>query len=120
MLVRTSKTAARPGSRLAGGILAGLAAVLTFGMSATAALASDDVDPAPRVCGDRAAILTRLEQRHEETREGLGLASDGGVLELLVSPEGSWTLLVTYPDRPTCVVAVGQAWQAAGPGGQKV
>jgi hypothetical protein len=67
---------------------------------------------AARLCGDRDEILKRLEQRHEETPQALGLSSDGGVLEVLVSPSGGWTILVTYPKRPTCVVAVGEAWQA--------
>jgi hypothetical protein len=66
---------------------------------------------AARVCGDRAAILKRLEQRHEETPQALGLSSDGAVLEVLVSPEGGWTILLTYPKKPTCVVAIGEAWQ---------
>jgi hypothetical protein len=66
---------------------------------------------AATVCGDRGAILKRLEQRHEETPQALGLSADGGVLEVLVSPEGGWTILVTYPKRPTCIVAVGEAWQ---------
>jgi hypothetical protein len=67
---------------------------------------------AARLCGERDEILKRLEQRHDETPQALGLSSDGGVLELLVSPSGGWTILVTYPKRPTCVVAVGEAWQA--------
>ena len=66
---------------------------------------------AAKLCGERNEILKRLEQKHEETPQALGLSADGGVLELLVSPEGGWTILVTYPKRPTCVVAVGQAWQ---------
>ena len=28
-----------------------------------------------------------------------------------MSPEGGWTMLVTYPKRPTCVVAMGEAWE---------
>jgi hypothetical protein len=67
---------------------------------------------AAKLCGDRDEILKRLEQRHDETPQALGLSSDGGVLEVLVSPSGGWTILVTYPKRPTCVVAVGEAWQA--------
>ena len=63
------------------------------------------------MCGERTEILKSLEQRHEETPQALGLSADGGVLEILVSPKGGWTILVTYPKRPTCVVAVGQAWQ---------
>jgi hypothetical protein len=66
---------------------------------------------AARVCGERDDILKNLEQRHEETPQALGLSSDGAVLEVLVSPEGGWTILVTYPRKPTCVVAIGEAWQ---------
>ena len=62
-------------------------------------------------CGDRDAILKTLQQRHEEMPQAVGLSADGGVLEILVSPQGGWTILVTYPKRPTCVVAVGEAWQ---------
>ena len=64
------------------------------------------------VCGERDKILARLEQKHQEKPQALGLSADGGVLEVLVSPEGGWTILVTYPERPTCIVAVGQAWQS--------
>ena len=67
---------------------------------------------AAKLCGDRDQILKRLAQRHDETPQALGLSSDGGVLEVLVSPSGGWTILVTYPKRPTCVVAVGRAWQS--------
>ena len=73
--------------------------------------AASDAVQAATVCGDRDEILKKLEQRHEETPSALGLSADGGVLELLVSPEGGWTILMTYPKRPTCVVAVGEAWQ---------
>jgi hypothetical protein len=77
---------------------------------ASGALLSPPAEAAA-LCGDRDEILKRLEQRHEETPQALGLSSDGGVLEVLVSPSGGWTILVTYPKRPTCVVAVGEAWQ---------
>jgi hypothetical protein len=73
--------------------------------------AASDAVQAATVCGDRDEILKKLEQRHEEMPSALGLSADGGVLELLVSPEGGWTILMTYPKRPTCVVAVGEAWQ---------
>lgn len=82
-------------------------AAFAFGIAATLSPSAE----AARVCGDREKILKRLEQRHEETPRALGLSSDGGVLEVLVSPSGGWTILVTYPKRPTCVVAVGEAWQ---------
>ncbi|MGH6898338.1 MAG: hypothetical protein ACREJ5_17600 [Geminicoccaceae bacterium] len=95
---------ARPGARLLASLP--LAAIALGGGT----LMSPPAEAA-KVCGDRGAILERLEQRHEETPQALGLSADGGVLEVLVSPEGGWTILVTYPKKPTCVVAVGKAWQ---------
>jgi hypothetical protein len=68
-------------------------------------------EAASKLCGDRDQILEGLRQVHDETPQALGLSGDGGVIEVLVSPEGGWTMLITYPRRPTCVVATGEAWQ---------
>jgi hypothetical protein len=101
-IIRAAKSGRR-GLRLATLTLAAVA----FGAGAL----TSSPAAAAKVCGDRGAILKRLEQRHEETPQALGLSADGGVLEVLVSPDGGWTILVTYPKRPTCIVAVGEAWQ---------
>jgi hypothetical protein len=84
--------------------------------SALVALLGGGVAPsspaaAASVCGDRGAILKRLEERHHETRHGLGLSSDGAVFEVLVAPDGGWTILATDPKKGTCVIAIGEAWQ---------
>ncbi len=96
--------------------LAGPGAVVALAM-----LGSSVASPpaqAARLCGDRDQILEQLKERHHEQPNALGLSADGGVLELLVSPEGGWTILVTYPEHTTCVVAVGQAWEALQVAGQ--
>jgi hypothetical protein len=95
---RAITSVARPFALAAAGLVGAIA------LSPAAAAAG-------KVCGERTQILERLQQRHDETPKALGLSSDGGVLEVLVSPEGGWTILVTYPKKPTCVVAVGEAWQ---------
>lgn len=64
-----------------------------------------------QVCGERDVLLAQLALQHKETPQALGLGADGGVIEVLVSPEGGWTMLVTYPARPTCVIATGEAWE---------
>lgn len=61
-------------------------------------------------CGDRDTMIKVLANEFDETPQALGLSTDGGLLELLVSPEGGFTILVTYPNRRTCVVAVGSDW----------
>ncbi len=103
---------ARRTLRLAGPSAALAVALLGGGFASSTAAA------APRMCGDRDQILAQLEHMHDEKPKALGLSADGGVVEVLVSPEGGWTILVTYPNRPTCVVAVGQAWEALQAAGQ--
>jgi hypothetical protein len=110
------RTMTEPASRMPilsvprAGRMAGLLGLAAFALLG-GATASKPAEAASKLCGDRDQILERLEQAHEETPQALGLSGDGGVLEVLVSPEGGWTMLVTYPKRPTCVVATGEAWQ---------
>ena len=92
-----------------------LALTLSVMLGGTALSGSAAAAP---MCGDRDEILKSLQQRHDESPTALGLSADGGVLEVLVSPEGGWTILITYPKRPTCVVAVGEAWQTLQLAGQ--
>lgn len=69
------------------------------------------------LCGDRAAMLTKLAREFGEAPSALGLASSGGVVELLTSETGSWTLMITFapsnsgPSR-TCLIATGEGWQS--------
>jgi hypothetical protein len=83
-----------------------------FALAVLASTVGTTPAEAARICGDRHQILEQLKQEHNERPNALGLSADGGVLEILVSPEGGWTILVTYPERQTCVVAVGRAWEA--------
>ena len=82
---------------------------LAFGSAAGSA--ADSPAEAVRICGERDALLEQFAMQHDEKPQALGLGADGGVIEVLVSPEGGWTMLVTYPQRPTCVVAMGEAWE---------
>jgi len=93
-------------------LLVRLIGPLTFAALVPLGGAAVGAAQAAPVCGDRDAILKNLEQRHEELPSAVGLSADGGVLEILVAPDGGWTILVTYPKRPTCVLAVGEAWQS--------
>jgi hypothetical protein len=102
---------ARQLGRLAAQLVGPLAFATLALLGSSLVGATAEAETARPVCGERTEILKRLEQRHDEKPQALGLSADGGVLEVLVSPEGGWTILVTYPKRPTCVVAVGQAWQ---------
>jgi len=67
---------------------------------------------AETLCGTRDTVLKQLASEYQEAPIGIGLASNGAVVELLTSSSGSWTLLVTTPRGPTCLMGTGEAWQA--------
>ncbi len=67
---------------------------------------------AQALCGERSALVERLEREFSETPQALGLSEDGALVEIMVSPTGGWTILVTYPMRPSCVVATGEGWES--------
>ena len=65
---------------------------------------------AEAVCGAHNEILANLEKIHSERPQAIGLSADGKLFEALVSPSGSWSILVNHPNRQTCVVAIGESW----------
>ncbi len=65
---------------------------------------------AQMVCGERAKFIVDLDKVYSETPVAMGLSSTGAVIEVLSSSSGTWTILITYPSGPTCMVAAGEAW----------
>jgi len=87
---------------------------LTVAVAVAAAVAAPGAALAEgRNCGDRNAIVQRLENNYGEARTGAGL-SDGNssMIEIFASEEtGTWTILLTRPDGQSCLVAAGDNWQ---------
>ena len=72
----------------------------------------------PPPCGERDQIVKRLLDKYGEApvAGGLGQSALGpnGLVELYVSEEtGTWTILVTLPNRQSCLLAVGLVWENA-------
>lgn len=63
------------------------------------------------VCGKRSAIVERLNSGFSEQPRSAGLASNGSLVEIFASKQGTWTIIYTKPGGPTCLVAVGDNWQ---------
>jgi hypothetical protein len=66
---------------------------------------------AQTMCNKRDEFLSTLEKGYSEAPVAMGLVSNGSVLEVLASDNGSWTIIVTLPNGTSCVVASGEAWQ---------
>ena len=74
---------------------------------------------APALCAERRAIAEKLAGDYAETPVAMGLAAGGLIVEVFASPSGSFTILVTRPAGPSCIVAAGEGWEslpAHGPG----
>ena len=67
---------------------------------------------AQTVCGERAKFIEMLGKKYLEAPVSMGLTSTGAVIEVLTSPKGSWSILLTYPTGATCMVAAGDKWEA--------
>jgi len=66
-----------------------------------------------RNCAPRPVVLERLAEGYGETRQSIGLGTQGAVVEVFASDEtGSWTIIVTMPTGMTCLMASGQDFEA--------
>jgi hypothetical protein len=70
------------------------------------------------VCGPHREMVGFFDQAFGEKPVAIALTDFGALLEVLVSPQGSWTIILTRAGGPSCVVATGQNWQTLATQGQ--
>jgi hypothetical protein len=64
-------------------------------------------------CGERADMLAQLGNKYKEAPSAVGLANNGGLIEVLTSADGAtWTIIVSMPNGTSCLLAAGVKWQA--------
>ena len=84
---------------------------LTAMMLASPALADGNAPNGP-VCDARKEVIGHLSGKYSENPVALGLATNGGVVELLTAADGkTWTIVITLPNGQTCLVAAGENWE---------
>lgn len=85
--------------------------LMSFGIGAMM-LAANHANAQNRNCADHAQVVERLAVRYGESRQSIGLGADNSVIEVFASMDtGTWTITMTQPGGPTCLVAAGQAFQ---------
>ena len=86
-------------------------------LTACAILLATSATAQSRNCADHARVVERLATGYGESRQSIGVGADNTVVEVFASLEtGTWTITVTQPGGPTCLVASGEAYQALAEG----
>ena len=85
-----------------------------FGLALMAAAAG--IHPAnaqmnPSRCGAHDDIRAALSDRYEEKQSAIGMIGDHSLVEIYVSPSGTWTILMTRPNGSSCIMAAGHSWE---------
>lgn len=62
-------------------------------------------------CDKRPDVVAHLKKEYKESPRSMGLASNGSVIEVFVSPKGSFTIIITQPTGISCLVAGGENWE---------
>ena len=90
-------------------VLKMLMAALAFGLVPLASAAAQA--PAGLACGRHDEVVAQLGELFNERRLGQGLADSGVLIEIFVSPQGSFTVFATTPHGQSCLIASGEAWE---------
>ncbi len=79
---------------------------LVFGMATLAPPVAST-----QTCGPRDPLIRKLTKRYQEVSRGFGLSSATQVVEFWVSNRtGTFSVLLTYPNGVTCILATGSNW----------
>lgn len=62
------------------------------------------------LCLGRSALSSHLEEHYSEQPAATGLEARGTMVEVFVSPHGTWTIVATTPKGVSCIRAAGKGW----------
>lgn len=64
-------------------------------------------------CSDHDAIVAGLADSFHERRLGYGVAGDAAIVEIYISDDGTWTVLLSDVRGRSCVLAAGDGWESS-------
>jgi hypothetical protein len=62
-------------------------------------------------CGNHDKIVDVLGQKYKESRRVIGVVNSTAVMEMFMSAQGTWTMVITDTRGISCITAVGEEWQ---------
>ena len=81
----------------------------------TAALLCAGVNGASAVevqCGKHGLMQKLLTEKYKEIPIGVGTVNQDRYMQLFVSANGTWTMLMTKTDGQSCIIASGENWDS--------
>jgi hypothetical protein len=84
-------------------LVAALAAISLAGIAGIA-------EAAPQ-CSSHDKIVDVLGSKFKETRRVMGVVNSKAVMEIFMSPQGTWTMVITDTSGTSCITASGEEWQ---------
>lgn len=64
-----------------------------------------------QICATHENIAAELKQNFGEEVQAIGITSVGALIEIYTSPRGTWTVVLTIPNGPSCLIAEGVDFQ---------
>ena len=83
-----------------------VAALAAISLASIACIA----EAAPQ-CSSHDKIVDALGNKFKETRRVMGVVNSRAVMEIFMSPQGTWTMVITDTSGTSCVTASGEEWQ---------
>jgi hypothetical protein len=88
-----------------------IAAILTAGFVGAASLVSPVPAFAQSQWIDREDVVEKLGAEYAEQPTSIGVARNGGVIELFTARDGAtWTMILTMPDGTSRLITAGENW----------
>ncbi len=68
------------------------------------------------ICDDTARMQRQMVEVVGAQKQGLGMRDPDTMIEVWITPHsGEWTLVQTYANGTSCVVAMGEHWESLAP-----
>jgi hypothetical protein len=61
-------------------------------------------------CGPHEEVVKVLNAKYQESQRAVGLINEKAMMEVFISAQGTWTMVVTNEAGMTCILAAGEAW----------
>lgn len=85
---------------------------ILIGLTALTMTAAGAANAAPpSACAPRAEVVKSLDGMFKEVPAARAIVADGALMEVFISEEGTWTMLLTSPQQMSCLVGSGDGWE---------